>query len=232
MSVFILAIFCLTTSNLPWFLDLKFQVPMHIIYIYVINIGSTLLYGTVNFFVIHLCLNPNMMRIEECRNITLVHHQFTSLLILQTGIFILECMFVNPHLLKIKLNMVFWKPLPFLDSCSNFMSLILCLSTYWYSPYSLLHNNGHADFACISPHQSHTKASQQDNPVSCMSSDISNSSIFVLDRREQVEINEIFLIGLLSRHKLPFPIILNPRRKKKSFIFKRKKEWVENRKWR
>ena len=28
MSVFILAIFCLTTSNLPWFMYLTFQVPM------------------------------------------------------------------------------------------------------------------------------------------------------------------------------------------------------------
>ena len=28
MSVFTLAIFCLTTSNLPWFMDLTFQVPM------------------------------------------------------------------------------------------------------------------------------------------------------------------------------------------------------------
>ena len=230
--MFILAIFCLTTSNLPWFLDLKFQVPMHIIYIYVINIGSTLIYGTVNFLIIHLCLNPNMLRIKQCRNITLVHHQFTSLLILHTGIFILKCMFVNLHFLKIKLNMVFWKPLPFLDSCSNVMSLILCLLTYWYSTHSLLHNNGHADVACISPGQSHTKACQQDNPGSCMSSDISNSSIFVLGWREQVEINEIFLTGLLSRHKLPSPIILNPRRKKKSFLFKRKKEWVGNRKWR
>ena len=27
MSMFILAIFCLTTSNLPWFMDLTFQVP-------------------------------------------------------------------------------------------------------------------------------------------------------------------------------------------------------------
>ena len=115
--------------------------------------------------------------------------------------------------------MVFWKPLPFLDSCSNVMSLILCLLTYWYSTHSLLHNNGHADVACISPGQSHTKACQQDNPVSCVSSDISNSSIFVLGWREQVEINEIFLTGLLSRHKLPSPIILNPRRKKKWFIF-------------
>ena len=29
MSTFILAISCLTTSNLPWFMDLTFQVPMH-----------------------------------------------------------------------------------------------------------------------------------------------------------------------------------------------------------
>ena len=29
MSTFTLAIFCLTTSNLPWFMDLTFQVPMH-----------------------------------------------------------------------------------------------------------------------------------------------------------------------------------------------------------
>ena len=28
MSMFILAIFCLTTSNLPWFMHLTFQVPM------------------------------------------------------------------------------------------------------------------------------------------------------------------------------------------------------------
>ena len=28
MSMFILAIFCLTTSNLPWFMDLTLQVPM------------------------------------------------------------------------------------------------------------------------------------------------------------------------------------------------------------
>ena len=28
MSTFTLAIFCLTTSNLPWFVDLTFQVPM------------------------------------------------------------------------------------------------------------------------------------------------------------------------------------------------------------
>ena len=28
MSTFTLAIFCLTTSNLPWFMDLTFQVPM------------------------------------------------------------------------------------------------------------------------------------------------------------------------------------------------------------
>ena len=28
MSTFTLAIFCLTTSNLPWFIDLTFQVPM------------------------------------------------------------------------------------------------------------------------------------------------------------------------------------------------------------
>ena len=28
MSMFTLAIFCLTTSNLPWFMDLTFQVPM------------------------------------------------------------------------------------------------------------------------------------------------------------------------------------------------------------
>ena len=28
MSMFTLAIFCLTTSNLPWFMDLAFQVPM------------------------------------------------------------------------------------------------------------------------------------------------------------------------------------------------------------
>ena len=28
MSMFILAISCLTTSNLPWFMDLTFQVPM------------------------------------------------------------------------------------------------------------------------------------------------------------------------------------------------------------
>ena len=137
-----------------------------------------------------------MLRIKQCRNITLVHRQFTSLLSLHTGIFILKCMFVNPHFLKIKLNMVFWKPLPFLDSCSNVMSLILCLLTYWYSTHSLLHNNGHADVACISPGQSHTKACQQDNPVSCVSSDISNSSIFVLGWREQVEINEIFLLEI------------------------------------
>ena len=29
MSTFMLAISCLTTSNLPWFMDLTFQVPMH-----------------------------------------------------------------------------------------------------------------------------------------------------------------------------------------------------------
>ena len=29
MSMFTLAISCLTTSNLPWFMDLTFQVPMH-----------------------------------------------------------------------------------------------------------------------------------------------------------------------------------------------------------
>ena len=29
MSTFTLAISCLTTSNLPWFMDLTFQVPMH-----------------------------------------------------------------------------------------------------------------------------------------------------------------------------------------------------------
>ena len=29
MSVFTLAISCLTTSNLPWFMDLTIQVPMH-----------------------------------------------------------------------------------------------------------------------------------------------------------------------------------------------------------
>ena len=29
MSIFTLAISCLTTSNLPWFMDLTFQVPMH-----------------------------------------------------------------------------------------------------------------------------------------------------------------------------------------------------------
>ena len=29
MSVFTLAISCLTTSNLPWFMDLTFQAPMH-----------------------------------------------------------------------------------------------------------------------------------------------------------------------------------------------------------
>ena len=28
MSTFTLAIFCLTTSNLPWFMDLTFQIPM------------------------------------------------------------------------------------------------------------------------------------------------------------------------------------------------------------
>ena len=31
MSVFTLALFCLTTSNLPWFMDLTFQVPMQIV---------------------------------------------------------------------------------------------------------------------------------------------------------------------------------------------------------
>ena len=29
MSMFTLALSCLTTSNLPWFMDLTFQVPMH-----------------------------------------------------------------------------------------------------------------------------------------------------------------------------------------------------------
>ena len=29
MSMFTLAISCLTTSNVPWFMDLTFQVPMH-----------------------------------------------------------------------------------------------------------------------------------------------------------------------------------------------------------
>ena len=29
MSMFTFAIYCLTTSNLPWFMELTFQVPMH-----------------------------------------------------------------------------------------------------------------------------------------------------------------------------------------------------------
>ena len=32
MSMFTLALFCLTTSNLPWFMDLTFQVPMQIVF--------------------------------------------------------------------------------------------------------------------------------------------------------------------------------------------------------
>lgn len=54
-------------------------------------------------FMSHLCSNPSAVRIQEYRTSTLVYTQLTSLLILQLGIFILECVFANPHFL-IKLN--------------------------------------------------------------------------------------------------------------------------------
>ena len=57
MSVFTLAISCLATSNLPWFMDLTFQVPIQYCSLQHQTIGSCYCFGSASSFFLELFLH-------------------------------------------------------------------------------------------------------------------------------------------------------------------------------
>ena len=138
MSTFTLAISCLTTSNLPWLIDLTFQVPMqycslqHWTWLQSPVISTTrccFCFGSVSSF--FLGLFPHWSPVERWASTDLESWSFS---VLSSCIFILFKGFSRQE---------YWSGLPFLCPVYHILSE---LSTMTHSSWVALHGVAHSFF--------------------------------------------------------------------------------------
>ena len=145
MSIFTLAICCLTTSNLPWFMDLTFQVPMqycslqhHTLLQSPVNIHSWVLFSLwLHLFIFSGIISPLFFSI--------------ILVTYRPGEFIFHChIFLPFHTVHGVLKARNWSGLPFLFPVDHFLSelsTMTCLS--WVALHGMAHSFIELDKAVI-----------------------------------------------------------------------------------
>ena len=132
MSMFTLAIFCLTASNLPWFMDLIFQVPMQYCSLQpwswlpspVTSIVRCFCFGSVSSFFLDLFLHRSLVAYW-----TPTHLGSSSFSVLSFCLFILFMGFLRQE---------YWSGFPFsspVDHVLSEPSSMTCLS--WMALHSM-----------------------------------------------------------------------------------------------
>ena len=147
MSMFTLAISCLTTSNLPWFMDLTFHVLMqycsleHLTVLpspVISTVGCCFCFGSISSFFLQLFLQWS-----------LVAYQGTY----QAGEFIFQCPFFLPFFKIIFMGFSrqeYWSDLPFpspVDHILSELSTMTCPS--WVALHSMAYSFIELDKAVV-----------------------------------------------------------------------------------
>ena len=135
MSTFTLAISCLTTSNLPWFMDLTFQLPMR--YCSLRHWTLLLLSPVTSTTGCYFCFGSNPFILSG------VISSLISSSILgnyRPGEFIFQYpIFLSFHMVHGVLKQAYWSDLPFpspVDHVWTELSTMTCLS--WVALYSMV----------------------------------------------------------------------------------------------
>ena len=111
MSMFILAVSCLTTSNLPWFMDLTFQVPMQYFSLQHQTLLPSPVTSTTGCFLLWLCLFIISGVISPLFSSSTLGNY-------QPGEFLFRCPIYSPFPTvhgALKARMLKWSAIPFLQ---------------------------------------------------------------------------------------------------------------------
>ena len=148
MSMFMLAISCLTTSNLPWFMDLTFQVPMQycslqhwtfLLSPVTSTAGYCFCFGSVSSFFLELFLHSSLVSIG--------HLPTWGVHLSVSYVFVWHCHFI--------LSMGFsrykyWGGLPFPSPVDHILSdLSIIIRPSWVAQYGMAHSFVELDKALV-----------------------------------------------------------------------------------
>ena len=145
MSMFTFAISCLTTSNLPWFMDLTFQVPMQYCSLQhqtllpspiASKIGCCFYFGSVSSFFLELFLHWSPVAYWAHTNLG-----SSSFIVLSFCLFILSMGFSRQE---------YWSGLPFPSPVDHVLSeLFTMTSPSWVALPSMAHSFIESDKAVV-----------------------------------------------------------------------------------
>ena len=141
MSMFTLAIFCLTTSNLPWFMDLTFQVPMHYCSLQhqtllpspvTSTAGHYFCFGSVSSFFLELFLHSSLVAYWASTSL-----ESSSFSVLSFCLFILFIGFSRQE---------YWRALPFPSPVDHVLSETFTMThPFWVALPGVAHTSTELD---------------------------------------------------------------------------------------
>ena len=145
MSMFTLAISCLTTSNLPWFMDLTFQVPMQycsfqhgtwLPSLVTSTIGCCFCFGSISSFFLEFFLYWSPVAYRAPRDLG-----SSSFSVLSFCLFILFMGFSRQE---------YWSGLPFPSPVDHILSDLSTMTRpSWVAPHGIAHSFTELDKAVV-----------------------------------------------------------------------------------